>query len=649
LGESLLKVPGVSVLQTGTSIYKPVINGLHSSRILIINNGIRHEGQQWGSEHAPEIDPYVANRLTVIKGAGTIRYEGDAIGGVILVEPKALTTIPAISAEVNLAGFSNNRMGVMSAIVEGSLKKLPSFGWRMQGTMRRGGNARTPNYWLENSGLSEYNYSVAAGWQKPAFGSHIFFSSFDTELGIFSGSHIGNTTDLTNAINSGQPPDYIQDASFTYKIERPRQNIRHYLFKSKSHLKTGNAGRISLVLGIQYNKRQEYDLKKFSNSADVPQLDLRIASYSSELVWDHNPWKGWRGTVGFSTMLQENWYQYRFFLPNYQLFNGSTFLIEKRNIGKLAIETALRYDLRTMFYVFSNENKRFPGNNFGGLSGNLGLIYNIDSQTRLTAYLSTGWRGPNANELYSDGLHHSAARIEKGNLSLQPERANSLITSIQYQGKNWRVESECYYKLINNFIYLLPVYPPQLTIRGAFPSFAFSSADASLYGGDIDLYVTPLHHIQIGLRTSMLWAWNRDAKEWLIQMPPNSHQLSFEYNLKDGKSWKNIYLKLTNTFTEQQKRVPATGNIEVKKPDGTIALESDYAPPPSSYFLTNLEASTSLQTRYKPVSFTVSFNNLFNTSYRNYMNAFRYFADEAGFNLVLRIHAPLSIVHPNKL
>ena len=67
LGESLQRIAGVTVLQTGNNIYKPVIQGLHSSRVLILNNGIRQEGQQWGSEHAPEIDPYVANRLTVIK------------------------------------------------------------------------------------------------------------------------------------------------------------------------------------------------------------------------------------------------------------------------------------------------------------------------------------------------------------------------------------------------------------------------------------------------------------------------------------------------------------------------------------------------------------------------------------------------------
>ncbi len=68
LGEALKSVPGLNSIQTGPSISKPVIHGLHSNRVLILNNGVRQEGQQWGTEHAPEIDPFIANKITIIKG-----------------------------------------------------------------------------------------------------------------------------------------------------------------------------------------------------------------------------------------------------------------------------------------------------------------------------------------------------------------------------------------------------------------------------------------------------------------------------------------------------------------------------------------------------------------------------------------------------
>src|SRR5690606_23000727 len=65
LGESLKRIAGVSTFSTGNSIAKPVIHGMHSNRIMIMNNGIRLESQQWGAEHAPEIDPFLADEITV--------------------------------------------------------------------------------------------------------------------------------------------------------------------------------------------------------------------------------------------------------------------------------------------------------------------------------------------------------------------------------------------------------------------------------------------------------------------------------------------------------------------------------------------------------------------------------------------------------
>src|SRR5688500_11682563 len=140
ISEALSKINGVTLLQTGSTISKPVIHGLHSNRVLTINNGVRQEGQQWGNEHAPEIDPFIANRLTVIKGVDELRYGSDAIGGVILVEPRALRTTPGHNAESNAVYFTNNRQYVASAIFEQQLKKLPPLTYRLQGSFRKGAN-----------------------------------------------------------------------------------------------------------------------------------------------------------------------------------------------------------------------------------------------------------------------------------------------------------------------------------------------------------------------------------------------------------------------------------------------------------------------------------------------------------------------------
>jgi len=145
LGDALKKLPGVTTLQTGSTISKPVIHGFHSNRVLILNNGIRQEGQQWGSEHAPEIDPFIANRVSLIKGASGVRYGSDAIGGVILVEPAPLPTQHGQHGELNLVGFSNGLQGVASAQTENTIGKNNQFAWRVQGTVKRGGKPANTN------------------------------------------------------------------------------------------------------------------------------------------------------------------------------------------------------------------------------------------------------------------------------------------------------------------------------------------------------------------------------------------------------------------------------------------------------------------------------------------------------------------------
>ncbi|TAE46227.1 MAG: TonB-dependent receptor, partial [Bacteroidetes bacterium] len=190
LGDMLSQLSGVSNLHTGATISKPIIHGLHSSRVVILNNGIRQEGQQWGSEHAPEIDPLLATRLTVVKGASAVRYGSGAIGGVILVEPAPLRDSAGIGGRISLGGFSNGRQGFISGRIGGKLAQIP-LAWRVQGTLKRAGNLRTPGYYLSNTGMSEANGSAALAWRELNRGMELFYSQFHTQLGIFSASHLG--------------------------------------------------------------------------------------------------------------------------------------------------------------------------------------------------------------------------------------------------------------------------------------------------------------------------------------------------------------------------------------------------------------------------------------------------------------------------
>ncbi|MCU0426262.1 MAG: TonB-dependent receptor plug domain-containing protein, partial [Candidatus Kapabacteria bacterium] len=119
LGESLQNVPGITLLQTGASIAKPVIRGLHSQRVVVVNAGVQQEGQQWGAEHAPEIDPFAAQRIEVVRGAAGVEYGAGAIGGVIRIEPRHIPHGDWFGGEVQTTLFSNNSQGAVSLALEG--------------------------------------------------------------------------------------------------------------------------------------------------------------------------------------------------------------------------------------------------------------------------------------------------------------------------------------------------------------------------------------------------------------------------------------------------------------------------------------------------------------------------------------------------
>lgn len=629
LGEALKAATGVTTLQTGSSIAKPVIHGMHSNRVLILNNGIRQEGQQWGSEHAPEIDPFMAQKLTVIKGAAGVRYGSDAIAGVIMVEPNPLPDSAAIHGEANLVGFSNGQQGIASGIIEGGLPKKKGWAWRLQGTYKRGADIKTADYYLANTGIQERNFSATVGYNTAHWGTEAYFSYFDTQLGIFSGSHIGNITDLLSAINSSRPNSDYTPTSASYTINRPNQDLAHNLFKVKSFLVSENLGKWQLTLSRQYDWRLEYDVPRGNRTLNT--LNFKLTTYQAELLLDHKPlWNTLSGTVGASGMYQENLsssYELTkplintVLIPNYQTKSGGIFLIERWVKNRWELEGGLRYDIRSSdAYGLDASSKLFNYSfTFNNASSTIGFAWNSSESLSIKGNAAIAWRAPNMNELFSNGVHHGAAAYEKGNINLQPEVAHNFSVSAEYSGSKWAWEISPYLNLINDFIYLKPrvengEIQTVLSVRGAFPAFDYTQVDARFAGIDASVKYLISKHFTITEKYSMVRAKDTRNDVYMVNIPADRLESSLRYTF--GKN--QAYVSLTNLLVARQTRVEAN---------------SDFLAPPSGYSLWSMNASYP----YKNFTFGLGVSNLLNKSYRDYMNRFRYFTDEMGRNISLRV------------
>lgn len=633
LAEALSKINGVSLLQTGSTISKPVIHGLHSNRILTINNGVRQEGQQWGNEHAPEIDPFIAGRLSVIKGVDELKYGSDAIGGVILVDPRPMLDQPGYSTEINTAYFSNNRQYVVSGVFEQQLKRMPAFTYRIQGTYKKAANVNTPDYRLNNTASQEANFSATAGWKKQHFSSEVFFSHFSTKLGIFTGSHIGNLTDLLAAIEAPKPDDVFlgQDS---YTIQRPYQQVSHNLLKSKSVFRK-NGHVFHLLLAAQLNARKEYDIVRNSSNKN-PQLDLSISTFSEDLSWDH-PVKGnFSGTAGIAAMQQDNSYRGRYFIPNYLSYSFGGYYIEKWSRHKWELQAGIRYDNKTI----STNRLRFSGDtisydfNFSTAAGSFNAIFKPTDSWKLNANIGLANRAPYVNELLSDGIHHGTATYEKGDIGLKPEKSLNTAIGINYVHPSGHLQADVqfYSNRISDFIYQQPrPDEPVLTIAGAFPLLEYKQTDAVLNGFDLAASWSFLSRLEWTGKFSGLYARNRRMDDWLIMMPANrlNNELTLTFN--DAVLFRDRYcsVELTNVFT--QSRVPDDKNGK-----------QDYKAPPPGYTLLNLNASGTMLIHQIPLTIALAVRNALNTRYRDYLNSMRYFTDEMGRNISLRLTITLN-------
>jgi iron complex outermembrane recepter protein len=637
LAETLSRMNGVTMLQTGSNISKPIIHGLHSNRILTINNGVRQEGQQWGNEHAPEIDPFIAGKLMVIKGVDELKYGSDAIGGVILVEPRALMNTPGYNAEINSAWFTNNRQYVVSAVFEQQLKNLPAFTYRVQGTFKKAANATTPGYRLNNTGSEEKNFSLTAGWKKQRFSTELFYSFFDTQVGIFEGSHIGNLADLQNAINSNRPAANFTGEN-TYSINRPYQDVNHQLLKSKSVLQA-KFHKWSLLLATQINQRKEFDIIRNSNSI-APQLDLGMVTLSQELNWEYNKNPHFIQLAGITAMQQDNQYAGRYFIPAFRSNNFGGFYIGKWLKHKWNAEAGIRYDHKN---INSNrlltDGTEFDENefNFSTLGSSFNAGYKINKQWRINTNIALANRAPQVNELLSNGIHHGTATFEEGAKTLQPERSVNISLHNSWIHKTGKISFDLtlYSNNIRNFIYQQPKPgEPVLTIAGAFPKMLYQQNDARLQGIDFSSGIYLAKQLKWELKYALLRAKNKDKNDWLIRMPADRLQNELSYSFNDRMKFSTTYISAEYIYVLKQTRVP-----------DEKTERQDYKDAPDAYGLLNANAGTTFLIGKIPVTFNLAVRNLLNTAYRDYLNSMRYFTDETGRNVQLRIKIPVKNIY----
>lgn len=657
LGDALKNISGVSSINTGNSIVKPVINGLNGSRVLVSFNNVRIQDQEWGVEHAPNIDVNAAKTISVIKGANALQYGGDAIGGVVIINPiKSSIDKDTLYGKSIFSQQSNGRLFSVTT----SLNKSYKNGWFIngQGSFKRAGDFKTKNYNLTNTGINSKAFTFSTGKKKFEKGFELFYSYLTNEIGILRASHFGNISDLVDAIKSPEP-SIIND--FSYTIDNPKQEVTHHLLKAAYYKRFKAFGKLSLQYDFQLNNRLEFDRrigdKKNLQAVD---LDLTTHNFKADFNLDSDPDHVYK--FGISGLYQNNFPDpgtgVRRLIPDYDKFSFGSYAVAEFKFENLIVSGGVRYDLEHInakkFYIQSRWNDLNYQNDFNdivispkatasqlltnpkftyhNISTSLGLTYNLNTKNSFIFNYGLANRAPNPSELFSDGLHHSAARIEIGDLRMQTETSNRFSASYAYNSNKLNIIVEGFYNHIKDFIYIEPT-GEEKTNRGAFPVWTYKQVNAQLFGIDTNISYKPTDNFVLANKSSLLKGKDLTGNRSLIDIPAFKTVTSLVFK---KENWKNFYASIESEFNAKQNEYP-NNNFEAYLPLDDSFVLVDISTPPSAYNLLNFSSGFDFNMSKTKFNLNFSIDNILNKNYRNYLNRLRYFADDLGRNFKIQL------------
>ena len=623
--DALGKIAGVSQITTGAAISKPVIRGLGYNRVVVINDGVRQEGQQWGDEHGIEIDEYSVAKAEVLKGPASIMYGSDALAGVV----NFITNVPVPEGTIKgniLANYqTNNQLRGFNANIAGNRHGI---NWNLYGTVKDAGDYQNRyDGYVFNSKFHELNFGGYLGINKGWGYSHLLVSNFNQHLGLIEGERDSATGKFLKLVNQGgiEGKEIASGSDFTGTDPFvPKQHIEHFKITSDNSFNVGQ-GRMTATVGWQRNQRQE-----FGNVLDPEEkslyFDLHTFSYNFQYHFHEK--KNWKTTVGLNGMQQENQNKgVEFLIPEYNLFDVGAFVYAQKRLEKMTVSGGLRVDNRHLNSkeLMLGSDLKFQGfeKDFTNVSGSAGLSYEVSKLLTLKLNLARGFRSPSIPELASNGAHEGTNRYEYGEQDLKSETSIQVDGGVELNSEHVSLNASLFYNGIHNFIYYRKLSAvaggDSVIMNGPDSTFAFRFAqnDAKLYGAEINFDIHPhpldwLHFENTFSYVRGLLSETQDGSKNLPFIPAAKLIDDLRGNfLKKGKGLRNLYvsIELENTFAQNN---PFTGfNTETPTP---------------GYSLLNAGAGTDIQNKKGKTLLSVhlAVNNITDVAYQNHLSRLKY-------------------------
>ena len=584
--DAIAKQPGVSQITTGSGISKPIIRGLGYNRIIVMNEGVRQEGQQWGDEHGIEIDPQNVNSVEILKGPASLMYGSDAMAGVLILHGSPILPEGEMKGTISTEYQTNNGLFDYSLNFAGHQK---AFVWdgRFTDKMAHAYKNKYDGY-VPGSQFKERAARLMLGFNEAWGHSHLTGSVFHQTPSIVEGERDEETGELECA----------SDDVKTYSKALPFQQIWHYkaVWDNSFNLPKGW---LKAVFGYQQNQRQE-----FEDSADDYELFFKLHTLTYDIRYLSQEWNGWKMAGGVNGMWQQSLnLGEESLIPEYKLFDIGGYATISKTMDNVTLNGGLRYD---------NRHIDFHSRKFGSVSGSIGAVWNVCQHTNLRLNIARGFRAPNMSELGSDGIHEGTLRYEIGNPDLKPEYSWQADLGLDFSSEYISAQVALFINRIENYIFSEHINE---IIEEGFRTYQYTQGDARLLGFEAGFDFHPIHRVHFQNTFSYVDAQQINASEDAKYLPMTpaprwTSELKYEITHHGHTTFNNAYVALGLECNLAQNHYYKVDDTETRTP---------------SYTLLSLSAGTDLNIHKKKVAeLYITADNLLDCAYQNHLSRLKY-------------------------
>lgn len=625
IADQLNQLPGADILRTGANIGKPVIEGLFGSRLAIIHAGTPVSNQSWGLDHAPEIDPMNLEGLRIVTGPSAIKYQAPQLSGLVIadgIEP---------SYDIHLHGRAKTFYASNGQAYGGNLILTnggDSYGFSGGGSYRRSGDMSAPDYYLRNTGSSEYSAFLNGEYESTSLGLFSLKSSlYSRQSGVLRGAHVSTLNDLERAIGRDEP--FYTKKEHSYDISNPFQDVSHYSLSLTNSFDFPNAGILNSRFSVQINDRKEFDLRRGGRSSKASLSMLKRTLYG-ELTYLWNDSGQTPFEIGAQATSTENLNDPETgilpLIPDFVENTIGLYGFWRERKGDWNFEAAIRSDYKYQDAAFISRGfvKEIIDywRDYTLYAASVGVGYDFTEHSIGLAIKSAN-RNPDISELFSSGLHQGTGGIEYGDPNLDSERLLSIKTQAEGKFSNLFYDLHIGISRFWNFIFIAPTGETETTIRGTFPVFRYSTVDALITTADLELRYELTEDTHISGGASYIEGRQIDGPfTHLVYMPQNNISFSADQHLHQIYGIDDIDMRLAYIYYFRQ---------------DNIDIQQDILPPPPAFGLFSASIRAKEYIAGKVLTIGLRADNLLNTSYRQYMDRLRYFADSPGINISLDI------------